>query len=369
LATEDVLDVENMSVEYTTGKKMVQALKKVSLRMHKGKILGVVGESGSGKSTLGLAIMGLLPSNGKVSAGKITFRGGNVLSPDQSRLESIRGTGVSMIFQEPLSSLNPVYRVGYQIAEAIKARELRQEASATSTEDYSNLNQRLFDYRSIENYSRWKKFSSLFMRINISSDIRKEILDLLRAVRITDAANVIDKYPHELSGGMRQRVMIAMALAQRPDVLIADEPTTALDVTTQAKVLALIKGLTKEYGTAVMLISHDLAVVSEVADYVQVMYLGEVMEYSPSLKIFNNPLHPYTVGLLGSILGTYVDEQQLEPILGSVPDPANPPSGCTFHTRCPKAFEKCKRIHPSPTAIETSIVFCHLFGEETRSGS
>jgi len=360
LATEDVLDVETMSVEYATGKKSVQALKKVSLRMHKGKILGVVGESGSGKSTLGLAIMGLLPSNGRVSAGKITFRGRNVLSPDQSRLESIRGTGVSMIFQEPLSSLNPVYRVGYQIAEAIKARELRQEASATS-----NVNQRLFDYRSSANYSRWRKFSSLFMRIKVSSEIRKEILDLLRAVRITDAANVIEKYPHELSGGMRQRVMIAMALAQRPDVLIADEPTTALDVTTQAKVLALIKGLTREYGTAVMLISHDLAVVSEVADYVQVMYLGEVMEHSPSFKIFNDPLHPYTVGLLGSILGTYVDEQQLEPILGSVPDPANPPAGCTFHTRCPRAFEKCKLVHPSPTVIDKSVVFCHLFGKET----
>jgi oligopeptide/dipeptide ABC transporter ATP-binding protein len=364
LATEEVLDVENMSVEYATGKKMVQALNKVSFRMHRGKILGVVGESGSGKSTLGLAIMGLLASNGKVSSGEITFRGTTVLSLGESRLESIRGTGVSMIFQEPLSSLNPVYRVGYQIAEAIKARELRQDASPPSNADLGP-----FDYRSSASYSRWRKFSSLFMRIKISSEIREEILDLLRAVRITDAANVINKYPHELSGGMRQRVMIAMALAQRPDILIADEPTTALDVTTQAKVLALIKGLTKEYRTAVMLISHDLAVVSEVADYVQVMYLGEVMEYSPSLKIFKEPLHPYTIGLLGSILGTYVDEKQFEPILGSVPDPSNPPAGCTFHTRCPRAFEKCRRIHPPPTSIDTSIVFCHLFGEESRSES
>jgi peptide/nickel transport system ATP-binding protein len=352
------MEVDDLSVEYSTSTGITQVLKNVSLTLEKGKILGVVGESGSGKSTLGLSMMGLLPNNARITTGEIWLREKIVLNKDIAEFDSVRGTGVSMIFQEPLNSLNPVYKVGYQLAEAVWVRDARKKGTPTN-----DLQVGPVDYSKAKRPSKAEMFSSLFSRVKITEEIKREIVGLLRAVRISDPEGVINKYPHELSGGMRQRVMIAISLALRPDVLVADEPTTALDVTTQAKVLFLIKQLAKEYNTAVMLISHDLSVVSEVADDCQVMYLGEVVERSSSSTMFNRPLHPYTTGLLGSIPRTYVDEELLMPIPGSIPDPSNPPGGCRFHTRCPKAMDICRTVEPKPVTINETFVTCHLYNE------
>jgi oligopeptide/dipeptide ABC transporter ATP-binding protein len=358
-----VLEGEDISVEYLAGKRRVQALNKVDFRLETGKILGVVGESGSGKTTLGLAIIGLLPSNARIVSGEIKFQQQTILTKDFTRVELLRGMGISMIFQEPLTSLNPVYKVAYQLAEAIMLRQMKHKGQQTSDSGVEK-----FDWSSMKTPTTIEKLSSLFMRIRITPEIRSEIISRLTEVRIPDPEHVINKYPHELSGGMRQRVMIAMALAQRPDVLIADEPTTALDVTTQAKVLSLIKDLADQYGTAVMLVSHDLSVVAEVSDDVQVLYSGEAMEYSPASAIFNNPLHPYTVGLISSLPETYVEDPELEPIPGTLPDPSNPPTGCKFHTRCPRVFDKCKRVRPTPMTIGCARVLCHLYNEDTANG-
>ena len=346
-----VLKVSNLSIEYA-GTNTVRALNGGSLNLESGKITGIVGESGCGKTTLALACIGLLPQNAKILSGEIVFNDQTIEMKSRTSFELLRGTGISMIFQEPLSSLNPVYRSRYQLAEAIIARNKSAGHIPRS-----------FTSHASRGPSRLKMMSSIFSRVKITSQVRQEIIDLLKAVRINDPDNVMQRYPHELSGGMRQRVMIAMSLALRPDVLIADEPTTALDVTTQAKVLALIRELSREYNTAVALISHDLSVIAEASDRVQVMYLGEVVERSDADRIFNKPLHPYTVGLMGSFPTTWVDEDQLQPIPGLVPSLNAPPSGCRFHTRCPKAFGPCATVSPELTTINESEVACHLYGE------
>jgi oligopeptide/dipeptide ABC transporter ATP-binding protein len=351
---EQVLSVESLSIAYATHRGLVRVLQGVSLGIEKGRILGVVGESGSGKSTLGLSVIGLLPPNAKVLDGSVTFHDREILTSKESNFESVRGTGIAMIFQEPLNSLNPVYRVGFQIAEAIRVRDSREDGSEWEVHDYA----------SEARPGKASSFGSVFSRVKVTPEIRKEIVELLTAVRIVDPESVVNKFPHELSGGMRQRVMIAMALAERPDVLIADEATTALDVTTQAKVLSLIRDLAHDYQTAILLISHDLSVVSEVADDVVVMYLGEAVEHSTSKAVFKSPLHPYTVGLMGSIPTSYVQEDELQPIQGSIPDPSNPPSGCRFHTRCPRAFDKCSAESPEPTTVNGTMVRCHLYAKK-----
>jgi peptide/nickel transport system ATP-binding protein len=356
MSSQPVLSVSGLSVEYQSQRGSVRVLDGITFSLERGKILGIVGESGSGKSTLGLSTIGLLPQNARIAGGEVNFRGKTILTPTKSDFETVRGTGIAMIFQEPLNSLNPVYRVGFQIAEAIRVRELEEGPASWAVHDYAKE----------EKAARPKLLSNPLTRVKMTPEIKKEIREYLTAVRIQDPASVVDKYPHELSGGMRQRVMIAMALAERPSVLIADEPTTALDVTTQAKVLSLIRDLTREFETAVVLISHDLSVVSEVADTVQVMYLGEAVEAAPSKTIFGTPLHPYTVGLLGSIPTTYVDQGELSPISGTIPDPSAPPSGCRFHTRCPKAFARCPVESPAPVTIGESTVRCHLYTEGER---
>lgn len=339
-------------MDYIVNEKAVRVLNKINLRLNKGEITGVVGESGSGKSTLALTLIGLLPENARVTSGEVLLEDKTVLTPNFSAFEELRGTSIAMIFQEPLNSLNPVYKVGYQIAEAIMVRELRKK------EDLNYSPPLAYDYSKTKKET--KRFFEFLKRPKLNPEVKKEIIDILKAVRISNPEDVINKYPHELSGGMRQRVMIAMALVEHPDVLIADEPTTALDVTTQAKVLKLLKDLAEEYKTAIMLISHDLSVVSEVANSVAVMYLGEIMEYSPSNELFSKPLHPYTKGLIESIPSLGVDEYQ-NPIPGNIPSPSSPPSGCRFHTRCSFAFEKCKTDEPIETILNQRMVKCHLY--------
>jgi len=304
----NLLEVNNLKTYFFTRSGVVKAVNDVSFSMQPGETLGVVGESGCGKSVTALSVMRLIASPpGKIVSGEITFDGESILEKSQEELSELRGSKISMIFQDPMTSLNPVFTVGYQIAETVKRHR-----------------------KDVSNDQAWKR--------------AVEMLDL---VRIPDARHRARNYPHEFSGGMRQRVMIAIALACNPQLLIADEPTTALDVTIQAQVLELMKGLSQEFGTAVMLITHDLGVVAGTCQRVNVMYAGSIVESAPVKQIFETPAHPYTVGLLESI--PRLDDlrsERLTPIAGQPPDLVNPPTGCPYAPRCPKVQPRCRQEMP-----------------------
>jgi peptide/nickel transport system ATP-binding protein len=316
-----LLEIEDLYVRFPTRDGVVKAVDGISFSVDRGQTLGVVGESGSGKSVTALTVMGLSRSPSTEIEGHVRLDGVDLVPLESSELRDIRGKRVAMIFQDPMSSLHPLYKVGWQIEEAIRAHE------------------------------------------NVSRKVaRARALEALREVGIPSAAERLDAYPHELSGGMRQRVMIAIALVLDPDVLIADEPTTALDVTVQAQILELIYDLQQERGTAVVLITHDLGVVAETADEVVVMYAGRIAEHGPIETMLTTPEHPYTWGLLQSAprLGAPRSER-LQPIRGLPPSLIHVPSGCPFHPRCPYAFDVCSRdvpkLLPSQPGHE---VACHL---------
>ena len=277
----------------------------VCLRLERGRTLGIVGESGCGKSVTALSIMGLVPAPGRVAGGEVVFDGRDLLKMAPAELRDLRGDELSMIFQEPMTSLNPAFPVGDQIAEAL-----------------------------IRHRNLGKK------------EAQRQAIEMLRRVRIPSPETRAGDYPHQLSGGMRQRVMIAMALACNPKLLIADEPTTALDVTIQAQILDLMRALRAELGTAIILITHDLGVVAELADDVIVMYAGQVIERCTVERLFAEPQHPYTIGLLGSIPRLHLDQERLSAIEGFVPDAAAFPTGCRFHPRCPFAVDRCRQELP-----------------------
>ena len=305
---ENMLEVNNLKTYFFTRSGVVKAVDDVSFTVKPSQTLGVVGESGCGKSVTALSVMRLIANPpGKIVGGEINFNGENILEKNRDELTELRGSKISMIFQDPMTSLNPVFTVGFQIAETVKRHR----------KDFSND-------------QAWKR--------------AVEMLDL---VRIPDAKRRSKNYPHEFSGGMRQRVMIAIALACNPQLLIADEPTTALDVTIQAQVLELMSGLSKEFGTAVMLITHDLGVVAGTCQHVNVMYAGHVVESAPVKQIFETPAHPYTVGLLHSI--PRLDDQRgikLTPIKGQPPDLSKAPVGCPYAPRCPKVQSRCRQERP-----------------------
>ena len=305
---EHLLEVNNLKTYFFTRAGVVKAVDDVSFVIKPGETLGVVGESGCGKSVTALSVMRLVANPpGKIVGGEINFNDENILEMNQDELTDLRGSKISMIFQDPMTSLNPVFTVGYQIAETVKRH--RKDMSKDQA---------------------WKR-----------------AIEMLDLVRIPDSKRRAKNYPHEFSGGMRQRVMIAIALACNPKLLIADEPTTALDVTIQAQILELMKGLSKEFNTSVMLITHDLGVVAGTAEYVNVMYAGHVVESAPVKQIFETPAHPYTVGLLHSI--PRLDDQRgirLNPIAGQPPDLLNPPPGCPYAPRCPKVQKRCREERP-----------------------
>ncbi len=303
--SEELLNIHRLSTHFFTENGVVRAVEAVDLKIGRGEIVGLVGESGCGKTVTTLSIMRLLPSPGRIVNGEIWFEKENLIEKSEPEMRKIRGNRISMIFQEPMSSLNPVLTIGEQIAEVIKSHQGLSRAQA--------------------------------------KNMAVEMLDL---VGVPAAATRVNEYPHQLSGGMRQRVMIAMALACKPALLIADEPTTALDVTIQAQVLDLMRDLQKKFHTAIMLITHDLGVVAEMCDEVVVMYLGRVVEHAKVRPIFHDPKHPYTQGLLRSIPSLASRKQRLEPIKGVVPDPLNAPPGCPFHPRCPHEMEICRREMP-----------------------
>jgi len=305
-AGEPLLRVEDLHVEFSTEDGIVHAVDGITYQVYAGRTLGIVGESGSGKTVASLTTLGLTRSKGTRVSGRILFEGRDLVALSDQELRKIRGNDIAMVFQDPLSSLHPFYRVGYQLIEAVRAHQDLSKAQA-----------------------------------------RARAIELLGLVGIPDPARRVDEYPHEFSGGMRQRAMIAMGLVNEPKLLIADEPTTALDVTVQAQILALLERLQRELGMAIVMITHDLGVIAEMADDVAVMYAGRIVETASAQIVFDSPEHPYTWGLLKSIprLGAS-REEELVPIPGTPPSLINPPSGCHFHPRCPYAQPDHARIDP-----------------------
>ncbi|PYZ91812.1 peptide ABC transporter ATP-binding protein [Salipaludibacillus keqinensis] len=319
-----MIKVDELQTSFYTSKGEIKAVDGVSFDVPTGKTLGIVGESGSGKSITSLSIMRLLEDPGKIKGGKITFSGEDLLAKSESAMRSIRGNRISMIFQEPMTSLNPVFTIGDQIAESYMIHEGLSKKQAL-----------------------------------------KKALGMLELVGIPSPKDRLKAYPHQLSGGMRQRAMIAIALACRPELLIADEPTTALDVTIQAQILRLINNLQDELGMSMMLITHDLGVVAETCDYVAVMYAGKIVEYADVNTLFHSPKHPYTVGLLKSLPRHDIDQEELEVIKGMVPRPDDLPDGCRFAPRCPFATKLCEEKLPTlDTMADKNQVRCWIYTDQ-----
>ncbi|MGE5549428.1 MAG: ABC transporter ATP-binding protein [Bacteroidota bacterium] len=317
-----LLEIKDLKTHFYTQDGIVPAVDGVDISVSKGQMVALVGESGCGKSVTMLATMGLIPwPPGKIVHGEIIFENDDLARMNQAELRRIRGNEISMIFQEPMTSLNPVFTVGDQIAEALM---LHLKLGKTAA--------------------------------------RARAVEMLRLVRIPDAEKRIDDYPHQLSGGMRQRVMIAMALSCNPKLLIADEPTTALDVTIQAQILDLLRRLQSEFGMAVILITHDLGVVAELVEKVTVMYAGKIVEEAEVKELYRNPSHPYAQGLLASIPKADRVVERLRVIPGAVPNPLHMPSGCRFHPRCEQANERCRTVEPEARTVGSGhIVRCWLY--------
>jgi oligopeptide/dipeptide ABC transporter ATP-binding protein len=317
MVDDTLLRVEGLTVEYRTRAGFLRALDRVSLSVRRGEIVSVVGETGSGKSTLALAIIRLLPPSARV-AGKVLYNSVNLLELDEESMRRFRGREIAMIFQEPKAALNPLLTVGSQLIEAIEAHDEIERSRA-----------------------------------------REMAVEMLSKVGLPDPERILSRYPHELSGGMAQRVMIAMALLLKPKLLLADEPTSALDVSVQAQILDLLYRMVRELRTSVLFITHDLGVAAEVSDRVAVMYAGKVVEVAGVYDIFEKPLHPYTVGLLDSVPG---GGRELKGIEGEPPSLINPPPGCRFHPRCPYAMDVCRRQEPPEVEVKDDhYVACHLY--------
>lgn len=322
---KDLVEFKDLKTYFYTEDGIVQAVDGVSFKIRQGETVGVVGESGCGKSVTAMSLMRLIPNPpGKIIAGEILFEGKNILELSDDKMREIRGNDISVIFQEPMTSLNPVFTIGDQIDEVLMLHQNMNKVQA-----------------------------------------KEKSVEMLKLVGIPRAEKIVDCYPHELSGGMRQRAMIAMAIACNPKLLIADEPTTALDVTIQAQILDLMRNLKDKLNSSIMLITHDLGVIAEMADYVVVMYCGKVIEEAPVVELFKNPLHPYTVGLLNSKPTIDKDKERLYSIPGQVPNPIGLIEDCHFCPRCEKAFEKCRIHEPNLINInETHKVACWLYEEE-----
>ena len=319
---EELLRISNLQTHVFTHEGTVRAVNGVDLSIERGRTLGLVGESGCGKSVTALSIMRLIPDPpGKIVDGEILFESVNLFELNEKKMRDMRGSKISMIFQEPMTSLDPVFTIGHEIMETIQLHQGMKKDAA-----------------------------------------RQAAIAALETVGMPDADKQIRNYPHELSGGMRQRAMIAMALACKPSLLIADEPTTALDVTIQAQILQLINELRERFGTSVLLITHDLGVVAEMCDNVAVMYAGYVVEYTDVERLFSNPLHPYTKGLKKSIPRLDVEVARLDTIRGMVPDLLDVPAGCPFNPRCNSCFDRCLHEMPLLREIEQGhLVKCHLY--------
>jgi peptide/nickel transport system ATP-binding protein len=326
--TEPILSVRNLRVEFPTRKGVLVAVDGISFDVAPGEVLGVVGESGAGKSMTGTAIIGLIEPPGRIAGGEVRLKGQRIDNLPHELMRKLRGRRIGMVFQDPLTSLNPLYRIGDQIVETIRTHMSVTERAA-----------------------------------------RERAVQLLTEVGIQGAQARIDAYPHQFSGGMRQRVVLALALAAEPELIIADEPTTALDVSIQAQIIQLLKRLCRERGTAVMLITHDMGVIAETADRVAVMYAGRIAEIGPVRDVVQDPHHPYTQGLMGSIPTLDRQDARLAQIPGAMPRLGAIPNGCAFNPRCPHAYERCRRERPEPIRVGRSEVACWLMSTACAEGS
>ncbi|MGE7919884.1 ABC transporter ATP-binding protein [Viridibacillus sp. NPDC093762] len=324
---EKILQVEDLQVTFTTFGGVVQAVRGVTFDLHKGETLAIVGESGCGKSVTSNAIMGLIPQPpGKITNGKVIFKGKDLTSFKKSDLRKIQGLDVSMIFQDPMTALNPTMTIGEQLTEGLRTHHKISKAEA-----------------------------------------KTKAIEMLLLVGISNPSERLNQYPHQFSGGMRQRIVIAIALICEPTLLIADEPTTALDVTIQAQILELFEEIQKKTGVSIILITHDLGVVAKIADRIAVMYAGKIIEIGTKREIFYEPTHPYTKGLLNSVPRLDLVEEELEPIEGTPPDLFAPPVGCAFTARCPYAMEVCNHVYPVATSLsEKHKVDCWLQDERAK---
>jgi peptide/nickel transport system ATP-binding protein len=326
--TQPLLEVRNLRVEFPTRRGTLTAIDDVSFEIAPGEVLGVVGESGAGKSMTGNAIIGLLEPPGRIARGEILLEGSRIDNLPPEAMRKLRGRRIGAIFQDPLTSLNPLYTIGQQLTETIRTH-LPLDAPAA----------------------------------------RARAIELLREVGISAPERRIDNYPHQFSGGMRQRVVIALALCAEPRLVIADEPTTALDVSIQAQIIALLKRLTREHGTAVMLVTHDMGVIAETADRVAVMYAGRLAEIGPVQRVIHDPQHPYTAGLMGSIPAVGGELERLQQIEGSMPRLDAIPRGCAFNPRCPRAFDRCRSERPPLLQANGTLAACWLHAPERKAAA
>jgi peptide/nickel transport system ATP-binding protein len=325
---EPVLSVRDLKVGFPTRRGVLTAVDGVSFDIAAGEVLGVVGESGAGKSLTGAAVIGLIEPPGRIMAGEVHLSGRRIDNLGPEEVRRVRGRRIGIVFQDPLTSLNPLYRIGDQLVETIRT--------------HTDLSER---------------------------EARERAIALLQEAGIQGARARVDSYPHEFSGGMRQRVVLALALCAEPDLVIADEPTTALDVSIQAQIIQLLKRLCRERGTAVMLITHDMGVIAETADRVAVMYAGRIVEIGPVREVVQRPHHPYTRGLMGAIPTVAARAERLVQIPGSMPRLAAIPAGCAFHPRCPHAFDRCRRERPERMPVESSEAACWLVAETAGAGA
>ena len=319
-----LLAVRNLSVEFPTRHGTLRAVHEISFEIGQGEVLGVVGESGAGKSLTGAAIIGLIDPPGRIAAGRIRLAGRRIDNLPYDAMRRIRGREIGAVFQDPLTSLNPLYTSGRQLVETIRTHLPLDAAQA-----------------------------------------RARAIELLEEVGISAAARRIDHYPHQFSGGMRQRVVIALAIAAKPKLIIADEPTTALDVSIQAQIIQLMKRLCRDHGTAVMLVTHDMGVIAETADRVAVMYAGRIVEIGPVADVIHRPAHPYTVGLMGSIPSIVEERERLTQIEGTMPRLDAVPGGCAYHPRCTRAIERCRRERPELEAVGATRAACWVARAES----
>jgi len=319
---KNLLEIRNLSTYYYTEDGIVRAVDNVGMGLSRGGSVGIVGESGCGKSTLGLSIMRLIRPPGRIVDGEIVFDGQDIVKMSSEGVRLLRGGKIAMVFQDPMSSLNPVFNIGSQIGEAMK----------------------------------------LHGEIKFKPQIKDHVVEMLAKVGISDGGRRFSEYPHQFSGGMRQRVMIAMALSCNPELLIADEPTTSLDVTIQAQILDLMRQLQREFNSAIILITHNVAIVAEFCEEVAVMYAGRIVEHSTAYNVFKRPKHPYAQALLGSVPRVDSTLEELVTIPGQVPSLMDPPSGCVFHPRCSHAMKICSSLVPEMLEVESGHeVACHLY--------
>lgn len=383
-SSKPLLEIRNLKTNFFTEEGVVKAVDGVSFDIFFDEVLGLVGETGCGKSVTALSILRLVRAPGKIVEGTITFDNINLLDLSEEQMREYRGKDITMIFQDPLNSLNPVIQVGRQVSEVFllhqddEIKRIQEERLLFRQKKKKELKEIKHEFKSKQANLAKEEIRSFKLKIKDLKDkipkrptIRSIAFELSEAiineVGIPDAKGILKRYPHELSGGMRQRVMISMALSCNPKLLIADEPTTALDVTIQAQILDLMKILKTKFKASILMITHDLGIIAELCDRVAVMYSGNIVEYATAENLFKNPRHPYTKGLIGAIPSIEKKNQELETIRGMVPNLIYPPSGCRFHPRCDSRLEICDKVRPRWNEIEDKyFVACHLFDPESK---